>query len=459
MNRRNFLKTVVAGTVTTAAPAVLRGGPRGPNVIVILADDLGYGDLGCYGSRIKTPNLDQIASEGALLRHFSVASPVCSPSRAGLLTGRYPVRTGVPTVLTPQDTYGLNDSETTIAQMLRPAGYKTMCVGKWHLGSLPQYLPASRGFDEFWGMTCSNDQAPTLVMHNNDVIEQKAVQDTLTQRYTEQAINFIRNSKDSPFFLYMAHTAPHLPLVPSKALRGKSKLGIYGDVVQEMDWSVGQVMRELKANGLDDNTLVLFTSDNGPWFQGSAGELRGRKGDTFEGGMREPFLARLPGRIPAGQNLMAFASALDVLPTIASITQTQLPPNVDGVDIMPMLTGSVAEVARPPFLYFDGYNLQCARSGQWKLHMARYNTPAWSPVPVLGRMNLQLLPQELYDLYDDHGESFDCAGDNADIVTQIQKQVLDMLPSFPVDVQNAWAATVNRPVCPNSSGALPTPLT
>jgi arylsulfatase A len=393
-----------------------------------------------------------------LLRHFSVASPVCSPSRAGLLTGRYPVRTGVPTVLTPQDTYGLNTSETTIAQMLKPAGYKTMCVGKWHLGSTPQHVPTSRGFDEFWGMLCSNDQSPTLVMHNTEVVEQKATQDTLTQRYTDQAVNFIRNSKDSPFFLYLPYTAPHLPLIPSKAFKGKSRLGVYGDVVQEMDWSVGQVMQELKANGLDDNTLVIFTSDNGPWFQGSAGELRGRKGDTFEGGTREPFLARFPGRIPAGQKLMAFASALDILPTIAAVTQTQLPPNVDGVDITPMLSGEVAEVARPPFLFFDGYNLQCARSGQWKLHMARYNTPAWSPVPTQGRMNLQLLPEELYDLYDDHGESFDCANENPDVVAQIQKQVADLLPTFPAEVQNAWAATINRPVCPNSSGALPSPL-
>jgi arylsulfatase A len=425
---------------------------------LILADDLGYGDLGCYGSKLKTPNLDRLAQDGAMFRHFSVASPVCSPSRAALLTGRYPVRTGVPSVLGPRDTCGLNESETTIAQMLKPAGYKTMCVGKWHLGSPSQYLPTSRGFDEYYGMPCSNDQAPTLLLHNTDVIEQIATLETLTQRYTQQAVNFIRNSTAAPFFLYMAHWAPHIPLVANPAFKGKSKMGVYGDVIQEMDWSVGQVLQELSANGLDQNTLVLFTSDNGPFFQGTAGPLRGRKGDTFEGGMREPFIARYPGVIPAGQDLTSFATALDILPTLAAMTQTQLPPYVDGVDITPLLTGSARDVDRPPFLYFDGYNLQCARIGQWKLHMSRYNTPAWAPLPPDGRFNLRLLSPELYNLYDDKGESEDCSSDYPDLVAQFQQQVAAMLPGLPTEVQNAWNDTIARPVYPNTAGALPSPI-
>ena len=459
MDRRCFLKTLTAGALTSAAPAILRGTPQPPNIVFILADDLGYGDLSCYGSRIATPNLDQMAKDGAMFRHFSVASPVCSPSRAGILTGRYPVRVGVPGVFTPQDTTGMNLGETTIAQMLKPAGYKTSCVGKWHLGSLPKYLPTNRGFDEYFGMPCSNDQDPTLLLNNCDIVEQKANLVTLTQRYTDRAVDFIQRSKNSPFFLYMGHWAPHPPLVASKAFRCKSHLGLYGDVVQEMDASVGRVLQALKDNGVDGNTLVMFTSDNGPWFQGSAGNLRGRKGDTWEGGMREPFIARMPGVIPAGQDLDAFASALDILPTVASLAGVATPPNLDGVDISTMLTGAVPQVDRPPFLYLDSWNLQCVRVGQWKLHLSRYNCPAWSPTPAGGRFNLRLVNPELYDVFDDPSEGEDCAGDNPDLVAQMQQQVADMLPSFPAEVQNAWADTQSRPVYPNASGALPVPIT
>ena len=459
MDRRCFLKTLTAGALTSAAPALLQGTSQPPNIIFILADDLGYGDLSCYGSRIATPNLDQMAREGAMFRHFSVASPVCSPSRAGILTGRYPVRVGVPGVFTPQDTTGMNLGETTMAQMLKPAGYKTACIGKWHLGSPARYLPTNRGFDEYLGMPCSNDQAPTLLLNNCEIVEQKANLVTLTQRYTDRAVDFIQRSKASPFFLYMGHWAPHPPLVASKGFRGNSHLGLYGDVVQEMDASVGRVLQALKDNGVDGNTLVMFTSDNGPWFQGSAGNLRGRKGDTWEGGVREPFIARMPGVIPAGQDLDAFASALDILPTVASLAGVAPPPNLDGVDISTMLTGAVPQVDRPPFLYFDSWNLQCVRVGQWKLHMSRYNTPPWSPTPAAGRLNLRLINPELYDVFDDPSEGEDCADDNPDIVAQMQRQVADMLPTFPAEVQNAWADMQSRPVYPNASGALPVPIT
>lgn len=455
MNRRSFLKTATAGLLS---PAIVGAGNRPPNIVLILADDLGYGDLGCYGSRIKTPYTDQLAQDGAVFRHFSVASPVCSPSRASLLTGRYPVRTGVPSVLGAKDTTGLNDSETTIAQMLKPAGYKTMCVGKWHLGSVPKYLPTSKGFDEYYGMPLSNDQQPTLVLHNTDIVEQTCTLSTLTQRYTQQALNFIRNSAASPFFLYMAHWAPHIPLQANPAFKGKSKMGVYGDVIAEMDWSTGQILQELSNQGLDNNTLVIFTSDNGPFYQGTAGPLRGRKGDTFEGGVRTPMIARYPGVIPAGKEITTFASALDFVPTIAAMTGTATPPNVDGVDITPLLTGAARDIDRPPFLYFDGYNLQAIRYGQWKLHVSRYNTPSWAPLPPEGRENLMLLSPELYNLYDDKGESDDVSTDYPEMVTFMKDQIRSMLPALPAEVQQAWTDTLARKVYPNTAGALPSPI-
>jgi len=452
VNRRTFLQIASAAGL---APA--RAQTSLPNVVLIYADDLGYGDLGCYGSRIRTPNLDRMASQGALFRHFYSASPVCSPARAALLTGRYPVRCGVPGVLYPSSTGGLSVSETTMADTLRAAGYATMCVGKWHLGLTEQYLPTRRGFDEYYGLLGSNDQLPVL-MHNTEVIEAQVDHETLTARYTQQAVQFIQRSAERPFFLYMPHLAPHVPVVPSPPFRGKSGLGPYGDVVMEMDWSVGQVLEALEAKGLDQNTLVIFTSDNGPWFQGSAGRLRGRKGDTFDGGMREPFLARFPGRIPAGRVVEGFASALDLLPTLAALTAAPVPANpLDGVNIWPMLTGEAESVERPAFLYFDSWNLQCARLGPWKLHFARYNSAAFTAMPAVGRMNLRLLNPELYKIDEDPSEAYDLAGEHPEIVARIEEQVRQQLPSLPSRVLQAWEDTQRRGVKPNGSGEWPVP--
>lgn len=294
MNRREFLTTAAAGVGCRLASAA----NNHLNVVFILCDDLGYGDLGCYGSKLRTPNLDRLASEGIRFTNFNSADPVCSPSRAAFLTGRYPTRVGVPNVLFPNDTTGLNLDEITMANMLKARGYKTMCIGKWHLGRPAQYLPTSRGFDEYLGIPYSNDMNPRVLMHNTDVIENETDLDSLTQKYTDKAVKFIRESKSSPFFLYMPHTFPHIPLGASARFRGKSTEGLYGDVVEEVDWSVGQVLQALKENGVENDTLVMFSSDNGPWYQGSPGKLRGRKNTTYEGGVREPFLARLPGRIP-----------------------------------------------------------------------------------------------------------------------------------------------------------------
>lgn len=451
ISRRRFLSTAAAAAcaANAAVPA--------PNVVLIYCDDLGYGDLGVYGSKIRTPNLDRMAAEGVRFTQFYSANPVCSPSRAALLTGRYPTRVGVPRVLFPTDTTGLPDSETTIAQMLKGRNYKTLAVGKWHLGHLPPYLPTKRGFDEYFGIPYSNDMVPRVLMHDGDIVEQPAVLETLTPRYTAKAVSFIEQSKASPFFLYMPHTFPHIPLAASDRFRGKSPLGLYGDVIEEIDWSVGRVLETLKRTGADSNTLVMFSSDNGPWYQGSPGKLRGRKGSTYEGGVREPFLARFPGRIPKGLVQTGVAGTIDVLPTLAKLCGASLPGNaMDGVDIWPLLTGQKRDIQRAELLlYFDDWNLQCARWGKWKLHVARYNTMAYNPAPAGGRVNFPLPAPELYDIEADVDESYDVAPGNAAIVQEMLARLDRMVAGFPEEVRKAWAATRARQIAPTPVGALP----
>ncbi len=452
LDRRGFLKAAAGAAWTSlrAAPA------RTPNIVFIYADDLGYGDLGCYGSKIRTPSLDRMASEGARFTQFYSANPVCSPSRAALLTGRYPTRVGVPRVLFPTDTTGLADGEMTLAEVLKKREYKTMCVGKWHLGHLPPHLPTSHGFDEYFGIPYSNDMSPRPLMHNTETVEQTATLTTLTSRYTEQALRFIERSKGSPFFLYMPHTFPHIPLAASEKFRGKSPLGLYGDVIEELDWSVGQVLGALKKQGLDNNTLVMFSSDNGPWYQGSPGRLRGRKGATYEGGVREPFIARWPGRIPAGKVSPGVAGTIDILPTVARLCDAPLPEKpVDGIDIWPLLSGSKQQLDREALLYFDNWNVQCARWRRWKLHFARYNSAAYNPAPPGGRVNLPLPVPELYDLELDADESYDVAPEHADVVAEIRSRVDRMIEGFPKEVQEAYAATKSRQVAPTAIAAPP----
>jgi arylsulfatase len=431
---------------------------RPPNVIFILCDDLGYGDLGAYGSRIRTPNLDRMASEGVRFTNFCAADPVCSPSRAALLTGRYPTRVGVPKVLFPQDTDGLSLDEKTLANLLKDRGYRTMCIGKWHLGRPAQYLPTARGFDSYFGIPYSNDMTPRVLLRNTEVVEQTADLETLTERYTAEARRFIEESKSGPFFLYMPHTYPHIPLGASKRFRGKSPLGLYGDVVEEVDWSVGEVLATLKRNGLDRETIVMFSSDNGPWYQGSPGKLRGRKNTTYEGGVREPFLARWTGQIPAGKVVNGLASMMDVVPTVAKLTGAALPSKpLDGIDIWPMLRGTVASIERDPLLYFDNWDLQCVRWMNWKLHIQRHNTGAYMPAPVGGRHSYVLPQPELYNLAADPDESYDVAPENAQVVEKLMGKVGAMLAGFPAEVQKAWAEAKARPVAPTSTGAYPRP--
>jgi arylsulfatase A len=452
MKERNEIsrRAMLGGMGAAALGGALAAAPaKPPNVVLIFCDDLGYGDLGPYGSKIPTPNIDRLAEDGIRFTNMCAADPVCSPSRAALLTGRYPTRVGVPRVLFPQDKDGLNLKEATLANVLKDRGYRTACVGKWHLGRPTEYLPTNRGFDQYFGIPYSNDMTPRVLLKDTQVVEEPAKLETLTARYTEVATEFVRASRGSPFFLYMPHTFPHIPLAASPRFRGKSLQGLYGDVIEELDWSVGEVLRTLKQEGLEKDTLVMFSSDNGPWYQGSPGRLRGRKGSTYEGGIREPFLARWPGRIPRGNTTPALASLMDVFPTVTKLCGGKLPAApLDGIDMWPLLEGGQASIDRPPLLYFNGWNLQCARSKNWKLHVARHNVAAYSPAPPGGVHNFQLARPELYDLDNDPDESYDVAPEHPEIVSKMQAQIAQAIATFPELVQKAYADSKTRQSSP-----------
>ena len=451
LGRRAFVRALGGVLSSTILGGQSR---RGPNIIVILADDLGYGDLGCYGSSIPTPNLDKMAREGSRLTRFYSASAVCSPSRAALLTGRYPARSGVVNVLMPSANSGLQTYEQTIPKILKEQGYRTGCIGKWHLGTVPGCTPNGHGFDEYYGVPYSNDMFPLPVLRDTNVVDAAPRQTSLTTRFTDQAVDFIGRNKERPFFLYLAHTAPHIPLAPSERFAGKSELGIYGDVVMELDWSVGEVLKALKDNGLDEQTLVVFTSDNGPWYQGSTGNLAGRKGSTYEGGVRVPCIARFPGSIPEGGVAEGIGSMMDLLPTFARLTGAASG-TVDGVDIWPMLTGERPYTEREILLFFDSWNVQCVRWGPWKLHLSRYNTNPWTVDPPGGRLNLPLANPELYHVDNDPGESYDRAPEKKELIIDLQRRVENLLSSFPQPVREAWRETLSRRVQQTPVGSLP----
>ncbi len=323
---------------------------RPPNVVLIFCDDMAYADVGCYGARgYKTPNIDQLARQGVRFTDFYVAQAVCSASRAALLTGCYPNRIGIQGALGPQSKTGIHSNEVTIAELLKQRGYATAIYGKWHLGHQPQFLPPRHGFDDYFGLPYSNDMwphhptsktnyPPLPLIEGEQTVQLMPDQTQLTTWYTERAVGFIERNKDHPFFLYVPHAMPHVPLFVSEKFRGKSKRGLFGDVIQEIDWSVGQILAALKQQRLDENTLVIFTSDNGPWLSygdhaGSAGRLREGKGTTFEGGVRVPFIARWPGKIPAASVCREPAMTIDLLPTLAKAAGAELPPHpIDGLD-------------------------------------------------------------------------------------------------------------------------------
>lgn len=412
---------------------------RPPNVVLIVADDLGYGDLGCYGNQIiRTPHLDRMASEGTRFTDFYVAQAVCSASRAAILTGCYPNRIGILGALNHQAKAGISDGETTIAEMLKAQGYATAIFGKWHLGHHPQFLPARHGFDEYFGLPYSNDMGPKPGAPNNPpvplflgerVIETNPNMNSITSRYTERAVEFIRKHKDRPFFVYVPHTMPHVPLGAGEQFRGQSKAGFYGDVIEEIDWSVGQLLTTIKELNLDDNTLVLFTSDNGPWLNygnhaGISGPLREGKGTSWDGGVRVPCLVRWPGQIPNGRVCREPCMTIDILPTLARLASAPLPKlPIDGKDIWPLWSGEAG--ARSPqeayYFYWDR-GLQAVRSGQWKLHFPHeYRTVSGEPGRdgQAGKYVNVKIELALYDLENDIGETKNLAADRPDIVQRL----------------------------------------
>lgn len=457
------LGATLSSTLVKAVPLQRNDTPpsrRSQNIIVIYADDLGYGDLGCYGSRlIKTPHLDKMAAEGMRLTDFYSVAPICTPSRAAMMTGRYAVRMGanqmhLSLVLSTTDTTGLPQSETTIARALKRRGYATACIGKWHLGRVSPYRAVDHGFDYFFGIPYSNDMKPTQLIRDSEIIEDPVRQENLTERYAREAIRFIEQSKNGPFFLYLPHTFPHRPLFASDQFKGRSAAGLYGDVVEELDWSVGEILGALKRLGLDDDTLVFFSSDNGPWYQGSTGSLRGRKGSTFEGGVRVPAIARWPGKIPPGRIVSEPASTLDVFPTALAVAGETNPAKasdlpLDGKDLLPLLTGQDSKSPQELLLFFDSIYVQAARLGKWKLHVARWNIPRYTAASS-EQKNLILAAgaakrlvvaddtgPELYDLSLDPSESYDHANNHPDVVHGLQLRIAEALTSFPDEVQTA----------------------
>lgn len=363
---------VVAGTVSIAQKKSSR-----PNIVVILADDLGYGDIGSFGATdIRTPNIDNLAKNGLKLTSFYSSSPVCSPTRAALITGRYPRRLGIDHVFFPESFTGIPAEEITIAEALKGNGYKTAIFGKWHLGHHKQFLPLQNGFDEYYGIPYSNDMQGVVYLRGNDVDSIRVNQKYTTKTYTDKAVQFIDKNKDRPFFLYVTHNMPHVPLYASPEFEGKSKRGLYGDVIEEIDWSVGEVVKALKKNGLEKNTLVVFTSDNGPWLifdieGGSAGPLRQGKGTTFEGGQRVPTVAYWPGKIKAGSVYEDIATQLDLYPTIISLTgsqKTQTTKPLDGEDISFVLFGTGKRKA-DEFAYYSNGKIEAFRKGDWKIRL------------------------------------------------------------------------------------------
>jgi len=410
-----------------------------PNYVLIFCDDLGYGDLACYGStKNRTPRIDAMAKEGMRFTSFMSSSPVCTPSRASLLTGCYARRVGMHEdftghwVLIPRSRRGMHARELTLPEMLKAKGYATACIGKWHLGDQLPHLPTAHGFDEYYGIPYSNDMAsarrgdpPLPLVQDTKVIEAPANQATLTQRYTREAVSFIERNKSKPFFLYLPHTFPHLPIFASKEFHGKSANGRYGDSVEEIDWSTGKILDALKQHGLEKNTLVIFTSDNGSNGRngGSNAPLSGAKGGTMEGGMRVPMIARWPGRIPAGSTCNELSSTMDFLPTFAALSGGWLFGNrIDGHDITPLLIGSKKQEASPyeAFYYYRRRQLQAVRWGDWKWHLPLANTfPNWTTADQKGRGRLG----KLVNLKTDLAEKVDVTAANPKVMAKMRELV------------------------------------
>ena len=425
-------------TALLVASAGVQAAP--PNIIFMLVDDLGYGDIGPFGSVTnRTPALDRMAREGMRLTSF-YAAPVCTPSRAQVLTGCYAKRVSLPNVIFPACPTGINPEEHTVAELLKAQGYATMCIGKWHVGDQPEFLPQKHGFDEYFGIPYSNDMGgdgkldgrgrirpPLPLLTDSGVAEtlDAAGQDEVTRRYTEAAVRFITRNKENPFFLYFPHTAVHTPLHPGPNFKGRSANGTYGDWVEEVDWSVGQVLDLLRQLKIEEKTLFIFSSDNGPWLTqgrngGVAGPLRGGKGGTFEGGVRVPTIARWPGRVPAGTSCDAVAGNIDLLPTFVALAGGTVPADrkIDGRDISPLLLGQTNASPREAHYYFAGNQLQAVRAGPWKLAIT-----AQQEHMSKGEGKDEPDGQRLYNLERDLGEKTNVAAQNPEVVKHLQQLV------------------------------------
>ena len=443
------LATLAALLFAGASPAA--DAPAKPNFVIFLMDDMGYGDIRPFNpdAKNRTPNLDRMAHEGMKLTSF-YGAPVCTPSRAQILTGCYAKRVSLPNVLGPAAAIGLSADEHNLAVLLKEQGYATQCVGKWHVGDQPDFLPTRRGFDHYLGLPYSNDMGgewdgsddtppgqrkpPLPLVRDEKVIEtlKPADQDLLTERYTEEAVQFIRDHKDGPFFLYLAHTAVHVPLHPGAKFKGTSANGKYGDWVEEADASAGRVLDALRDLKLDEKTLVVFSSDNGPWLAqgkdaGIAGPLRGGKGGTFEGGVREPTLVWWPGHVEAGGTSNAVAANFDLLPTFVTLAGGKVPADrkIDGADLSPLLLGKTKDSPHEAFFYFNGNHLEAVRSGPWKLAVAPQNE-YFGPPKLEGPDAKEPFKPKLRNLDDDIGEKIDVAAEHADVVKRLQDLVAAM---------------------------------
>ena len=452
-----------------------------PNIVLILADDLGYGDLNSYGAtQYTTPNLDRLAGRGVRFTNFYVSQAVCSASRAALLTGCYSNRVGIGGALFPTSTIGLNPLEETIAEVLKSRGYANGIFGKWHLGCQREFLPLQQGFDEYLGLPYSNDMwkynldgsvakpeqnknkanyPPLPLIDGNDVVKEivtMADQAQLTTLYTERAVSFIEKHKKEPFFLYLPHSMPHVPIAASDKFKGKSEQGVYGDVLMEIDWSVGQVLETLEKNGLTENTLVIFISDNGPWLNygnhaGSAGGLREGKGTSWEGGQRVPCIMRWPGHIPEGLICNKIAATIDILPTLATIAEAPMPSKkIDGVNILSLMTGDQKANPREVFLYYYNSNcLEAVRKNQWKMVFSHpsqtYEGYAPGKDGIGGKTGNVLVKPALYDLRRDPGERYDVQDLYPEIVLELTKIADEARYDLGDGILNIKGANVREP--------------
>lgn len=441
-NRRSFIKSVGFFSLFLSSKnifSLVSPQKQSPNIILIIADDLGYNDLGCYWKerdkkgfeKIVTPNIDKLAHEGVKFTDFHVTSSVCSPSRASILTGCYPQRVGITKVLYPHSKIGLNPSEKTIADILKSKKYNTACIGKWHLGVLPEFSPLKYGFDYFYGMPYSNDMRPSVLMRNNTVIEKPVKQKELTKKYSTEAISFIESHHSEAFFIYLSHTLPHIPLKIDEEFKGASERKKYGDAIVTIDYYVGELYKTLKKHAILDNTLIIFSSDNGPWLimrkaGGKAYPLRGGKRTIYEGGFRVPCIMHWPDKIPKNQVKNSLVTTMDLLPTIAHIVNAPLPLNkIDGKDIYSIITSQNDTSPYDVFYYYTGKRLDAVRSGKWKLVFKR--KVSWdSPYNFL-RSKVQkkdkdpIVPPSLYNLETDINEKYNCIKKYPEIADRLKK--------------------------------------